>query len=265
MYYLLLFVEISFAAAVIIALYFLLVTRVSLIIRSLTGGSKNTAHIYWIYSNRFLIWLTDRPLIISAILLFNYRRLVRDVVGELNPSLEGKRLLQVSCAFGDITRRIVEKCAAGGAEKVVIFDLMPNEVTHSRRVLERAGLANRCHFALEDTVSIAHRDSSFDYVVFFFLFHELPFEMKRIAIVEAARVLRPGGRIIFGEFHRPRSVLLRASGRLFFRIFERYAREMWGKFDARAVLEADTPDQWEFKKTTYFGGNYQVFSARKAG
>jgi len=265
MHYLLLVAGFAVAAAVLIALYFLLVTRGSLIVRSVIGGSRSTAHVYWIYTNRFLIWLTDRPLVISAILLFNYRRLVGRVVSELNPSLKGKRVLQVSCAFGDITRKIVEKCAAEGAERVVIFDLIANEVAHSRKALERAGLAGHCSYAMEDAVNIAHGDETFDYVVIFFLFHELPLDMKRVALLEAARVLRPGGRLIFGEFHRPVPVLLRASGRAFFHVFEPYAREMWEEFDAESVLSASSPGRWEFRKETFFGGNYQVFSALKAG
>ncbi|MCP4231180.1 MAG: class I SAM-dependent methyltransferase, partial [bacterium] len=105
----------------------------------------------------------------------------------------------------------------------------------------------------------------FDYVVLFFLFHELPYEKKIMALREAGRVLRPGGKIVFGEFHRPDSILLRFSGRIFFSIFEKYAREMWGEFNPATVLDGETPYGWDMSVETFFFGNYQVFSAEKLG
>ena len=83
------------------------------------------------------------------------------------------------------------------------------------------------------------------------------------ALKEAGRVLKPGGKIIFGEFHRPTSIALRFSGRLFFRIFEKYAVEMWGSFDPARVLLDGTAGEWEFVRRTFFFGNYQVFSATR--
>lgn len=259
------FVQLIESLAVIVcavAGYFFLVTRGSLIIESLRSGRSSSSHIYWIYKNRFLIRLTDRQIIISAILLFNYRRLVDEVVSSLNPSLKGKSVLQASCAFGDISVKIARRCAAQGAKRLVISDLVDNEIRHARAKCERAGVDKSLYFARENVLSMAHRDGTFDYVVIFFLFHELPLPLKSAALKEAARVLKPGGSIIFGEFHRPGPWLLRASGRVFFKVFEPYAVEMWD-FDPVSVLTNGTLCGWEFSKKTYFGSNYQVFTARK--
>lgn len=251
------------ALAGCIVLYFLVVTRISLIINALTMKKKSASHVYWVYSNRLLIWLTDQPLIVSAILFFNYHRLVDTVIKRMNPSLTGKQVLQASCAFGNISEKIARKCVEEGARKVVIFDIMPNEITHTQRKLAGKKIDQYCRYLLEDATSIAHKDESFDYVVPFFLFHELPYEKKVAALKESMRVLKPGGKLIFGEFHRPGPLLLRFSGRCFFTIFEPYAREMWGKFDARALLDEDSSHQWECSKETFFFGNYQVFTAEK--
>lgn len=253
------------AAAFAVGLYFFLVTRGSLIIESFLGGRGDSAHIYWIYRNRFLIWLTDRPIIISAILLFNYRRLVGDVVSTLNPTLEGKTVLQSSCAFGDISQKIAAKCLKEGAKRLVISDLVANEITHAQKKLGKTAEGGRVFFVRENALSLAHEDGSFDYVVVFFLFHELPLPMKSVALKEAARVLKPGGKIVFGEFHKPGQWLLRASGKVFFKVFEPYAAEMWDGFDPARVLNDETPGGWKFSKKTCFGGNYQVFSAEKTG
>ncbi len=263
--YLLLFIKAGAGAALAVALYFFLVTRGSLIIESMRGGKDSTAEIYWIYRNRFLIWLTDRPLIISAILLFNYRRLVGGVVSALNPTLEGKSVLQASCAFGDISQKIAEKCLKEGAKRLVVSDLVTNEIRHARKKLEKTAEGGRVFFVIENALSLAHEDGSFDYVVVFFLFHELPLQMKSVALKEAARVLKPGGKIVFGEFHKPGPWVLRASGKVFFKVFEPYAAEMWDCFDPARVLNSETPGGWKFSKKTCFGGNYQVFSAEKTG
>ncbi|NOS35549.1 MAG: methyltransferase domain-containing protein [Deltaproteobacteria bacterium] len=263
MEYLLFFVKCIAASTFLVALYFLIVTRGSLIIQSLYKEGKSSSHIYWIYSNSFLIWLTDRSFIISAILLFNYHKLVDGVIGSLNPTLEGKNVLQVSCAFGNISQRLVEQCAREGAKRVVICDIIPNEIRHTRTKLAGTSLDNGCYLLIEDGNNIAHKDESFDYVVLFFLFHELPLERKERVSKEAARVLKPGGRIVFGEFHKPEPWLLRSSGSLFFKVFEPYAREMWDSFDPVRTLTGETSGRWEFSKRTYFWGNYQVFSATK--
>ena len=251
------------AFAFTVALYFFMMTRGSLIIESLLGRIGPSAQVYWIYRNRFLIWLTDRPLVISAILLFNYRRLTDGVVACLNPTLEGKSVLQASCAFGDISRKIADKCLKEGAKRVVISDLVANEITHARKKLGEAAFGGRVFFVKENILELAHEDASFDYVVVFFLFHELPLLMKSAALKEAARVLKPGGKIVFGEFHRPGPWVLRASGRVFFKVFEPYAAEMWDEFDPVSILNGEGGGSWKFSKKTFFGGNYQVFSAEK--
>lgn len=247
----------------IVVFYFLLVTRVSLIFNSLSKKEDSASHIYWIYSNRFLIWLTDRHIIISAILFFNYKRLTDAVLQQMNPSMKGKRVLQASCAFGDISQKIAEKCHREGAGKFVIFDLIPNEIRHAQKKSDKDLIGQKCFYLLEDAVNIAHKNESFDYVIIFFLFHELPLEKKVASLKESVRVLKPGGKLIFAEFHRPGPWILRLSGRCFFKIFEPFAKEMWGRFDPVKLLDEETHHQWEYTKKNFFYGNYQVFTAKK--
>lgn len=255
--------KVSSIFILLVVIYFLIVTRVSLIINSLLNKEGYASHVYWVYSNSILIWLTDRPIIVSAILFFNYRSLVDAVSRRLNPSLDGKRVLQLSCAFGNITERIAEKCIDEGAKKVVICDLVLNEIKHTKKKLRKKLLKDDSCYLLEDAVSLAHRNESFDYVVLFFLIHELPYDKKVAALKESARVLKPGGKIIIADFHKPEPWVLRISGYCFFKVFEPFAHEVWDKFDAVKILAYETPDRWEHKKKTFFRGNYHVFSAEK--
>jgi len=243
------------------AVYFFIVTRGSLFFQRFS--KKRDKHIYWIYKNKWLIWLTDRQIIISTILLGNYNCIVNSVVKQLNPSLKGKRVLQASCAFGNLSSKIVRKCQIEGA-KVVIFDLITNEVTHTQKKIKKLNGDGICSFNLADAVHMPFKDCSFDYVVPFFLFHELPTDKKVMALMEASRVLKPGGKIIFGEFHKPYWWIIRISGFCFFKVFEPWAGEMWEGFDPSTILEKETSgNEWRFRKKTFFGGNYQVFEAKK--
>lgn len=245
-----------------IGLFFFVLTRVSLILQ--TNSSKSdpeTAHIYWIYKNPTIIRLVDRMFVVSTILLFQYNNLVNCVVKRLNPSLKGKRILQISCAFGNVSEKIAESCAKQGAAEFVLTDIMQSEIDNAARKLTRFG--DLCTYLKQDATKLDFEDQSFDYVVVFFLPHELPLDKKGKLIEEANRVLKPGGKVVFGEFHKPRLKLLEWAGRLYFKVFEPYATEMWETFDIEKALEEKTDSTYEVNKDTFLFDNFQVFTAKR--
>jgi ubiquinone/menaquinone biosynthesis C-methylase UbiE len=245
-----------------IGLFFLILTRISLIIQAHSAKSDpDTAHIYWIYKSPFFIRLTDRMFVVSGILLFQYSKLVSCVVKRLNPSLEGKRVLQISCAFGNVSEKIAESCAKQDAREFVLTDIMQSELDNAERKLKRFG--NLCTYIKQDATKLEFEDQSFDYVVAFFLPHELPFDKKIQHIKEANRVLKPGGKIVFGEFHKPRLKILEMLGRIYFYIFEPYATEMWDEFDITEVLEKTTDSSHKIEKDTFLFDNFQVLAAKR--
>jgi len=256
------FITIVFAGLASIGLFFLVLTRISLIFQSNYAHSDpDTAHIYWIYKSPFFIRLTDRMFVVSTILLLQYNKLVSCVVKRLNPSLKGKRVLQLSCAFGNVSEKIAESCAKQGAEEFVLTDIMQSEVDNAERKLKRFG--KLCTFLKQDATNLKFEDQSFDYVVVFFLPHELPFDKKGKLVEEANRVLKPGGKVIFGEFHKPRLKILEILGRIYFYIFEPYATEMWDDFDLEKALEERTGNPYRFEKDTYLFDNFQVLTAER--
>lgn len=245
-----------------IGLFFLILTRLSLVFQANSSKSDpDTAHIYWIYKSPFFIRVTDRMFVVSSILLFQYSKLVSCVVKRLNPSLKGKRILQVSCAFGNVSERIAESCARQGAEEFVLTDIMQSELDNAERKLKKYG--DLCTYSKQDATSLDFEDQSFDYVVAFFLPHELPFDKKIQHIEEAKRVLKPGGKVVFGEFHKPRLKILEVLGRIYFKIFEPYATEMWDSFDLEEVIEKNTDDAYRIEKNTFLFDNFQVLAAKR--
>ena len=245
-----------------IGLFFLILTRISLIYQANSSKSDpDTAHIYWIYKSPFFIRLTDRMFVVSSILLFQYSKLVSCVVKRLNPSLKGKRVLQISCAFGNVSEKIAESCERQEAEELVLTDIMQSELDNAERKLKRFG--NLCSYSRQDATNLEFEDQSFDYVVAFFLPHELPFDKKIKHIEEAKRVLKPGGKVIFGEFHKPRLKILELLGRIYFKIFEPYATEMWDSFDLAEVIEKNTDNSYRIEKETFLFDNFQVLAAKR--
>jgi ubiquinone/menaquinone biosynthesis C-methylase UbiE len=255
-------ITIMFACLASVGLFFLLVTRVSLIIQtSIVKSDPDTAHIYWIYKSPLFIRLADRMFVVSSILLGQYSKLVSCVVERLNPSLKGKRILQISCAFGNVSEKIAESCAQQDAEEFVLTDIMQSELDNAERKLKRFG--KLCSFLKQDATNLKFEDQSFDYVVVFFLPHELPFDKKNKLIEEANRVLKPGGKVIFGEFHKPKLKILEKLGRIYFYIFEPYATEMWDSFDLTEALNENTGNSYKVVKDTFLYDNFQVLTAER--
>ena len=169
--------------------------------------------------------------------------------------------MQISCAFGNVSEKIADSCASQGAAEFVLTDIMQSELDNAESKLKKFG--DLCTYSRQDATNMAFEDQSFDYVVAFFLPHELPFDKKIKHIEEAKRVLKPGGKVIFGEFHKPRLKILEILGRIYFKIFEPYATQMWDSFDLVEAIENNTNDSYRIEKDTFLFDNFQVLAAKR--
>ena len=244
------------------ALFFFTLTRGALIARGVMGRlSHDAAHVYPIYSNMRLIRLVDWQPIISAILLFQYSRLVSVIThGLRHDDLRGKQVLITSCAFGNVIPRVVKASVKSGAGKVLIADIIQNELDHAQSKL--GDYAGQIVYRRDNAVAMAQPDASVQANVMFFLLHELPHHLKIDAINEAMRVLAPGGKLYLGEFHRPSPWLLRALSWTYFKVFEPYGLALWDSHDP--VLQLQAMPGVTCERHTAFFGNFQVIVASKA-
>lgn len=245
----------------LVALFLFTVTRGALILRALTPGSAGSkSHVYPIYSDMRLIRLVDYQPIISAILLFQYDRLVARIVSGLRQmDLNGKKVLITSCAFGNVIPEVVKAALQSGAERVLIADIVQNELMHASNKLGELG--KKVDFIEDDATNLQLEDALVDVNVVFFLLHELPHHLKIRALHEAVRMLRPGGRLYLAEFHRPSTWLLRALSWIYFKVFEPYGLALWDSHDPVDYLE--NHGGLCCQRKTYFFGNFQVISAAK--
>ena len=241
-------------------IFFFVCTRGALIVRGMTGWVNDHSHVYPIYSNMRLIKLVDYQPIISAILLFQYPRLVSKIVEGLRATdLTHKKVMVTSCAFGNVIPRVVEASVQSGAERILIADIINNELVHAKSKLEQYD--GKIQYIRDNAVAMKHPEEQVDANVMFFLLHELPHELKAKALSEAGRMLKPGGKLYLGEFHKPELWVLRALSWTYFKVFEPLGLALWDSHDPMLLLEE--MGGWKAERTTYFFGNFQIVTATK--
>ncbi len=113
----------------------------------------------------------------------------------------GDRVLDVGCGPGSLTLQAKER--AGQAGQVVGIDASPEMIEVAREKAQRAGV--QIDFRLEVVEKLPFPNDSFDIVLSSLMMHHLPEDVKRQALAEIWRVLRPGGCLMIVDFKRPES------------------------------------------------------------
>lgn len=242
-------------------LFFFVATRGALIVRGFSRAPRSSeSHVYPIYSNMRLIKMVDFQPIISAILLFQYHRLVSKIVAGLrSTNLKRKKVLITSCAFGNVIPRVVDASLESGAERIVIADIIQNELTHAKSKLTQH--ARKIEYIEDDATGMTQKEGFAHANVMFFLLHELPHDLKAKALSEAGRMLAPGGKLYLGEFHKPTPWVLKCLSWSYFKVFEPLGLALWDSHDPVAILKE--MGGWSVERTTFFFGNFQIITATK--
>ncbi len=118
---------------------------------------------------------------------------LRDRIVAAAAPAPGERALDVGCGTGLLALAIAPTC--GGVWAV---DVAPAMVEHLRWVLGGEGVTN-VYPLVASAAALPQFDQSIDLVVSNYCFHHLSEAEKRAALAEAHRVLRPGGRLVFGD------------------------------------------------------------------
>jgi len=204
---------------------------------------------WWAYVHPAGVRLFERQWLVNLILCGNYASLRDAALQALGPALPG-RSLQIGCAYGDLTQTLAARLAREGRLDVV--DIVPLQLANLARKL---GGDPRVRLRLGDSAALRAPRASYDRALIFFLLHEQPEAVRRATLAEALRVVKPGGKIVIVDYHRPsRWHPLATALRLLLPRLEPYALDLW-----RHPLPHWLP--WacaaRVRVETFFGGLYQ--------
>jgi SAM-dependent methyltransferase len=205
----------------------------------------------WAYLNPRNLKFLDRPLIVSAILWGNYRRLLRMALAELRP---GQRVLQPACVYGHFSPALAEFVGPNG--QLDVSDVAPLQIENCQRKLSGFHHAKA---TVRDAADLG--GGNYDAVCCFFLLHELPEGYKRKVVDALLDSVSPGGKVIFVDYHRPHwAHPLKPIMSLVFDLLEPYAKGLWD-FEISNYAAKAAGFDWCAK--TCFGGLYQICVARR--
>lgn len=205
---------------------------------------------WWAYLHPAAVRFFERQWLVNLILWGNFARLRDAALAEIGSSIPGK-VLQVACVYGNFTERLVQRLEPTGRLDVV--DVAPVQLENLKTKLADASRVALHH---QDSTHLRFADASYDCVVLFFLLHEQPEGVRTQTIAQALRVVKPGGKVIFVDYHRP-SLLnpFRYVMTAILKTLEPFAMDLWRK-DIVAWLP-DWARAATVKKQTFFGGLYQ--------
>jgi ubiquinone/menaquinone biosynthesis C-methylase UbiE len=149
---------------------------------------------WWAYVHPGAVRLFERQWLVNLILWGNFGRL-RDAALEALGDCSQGRTLQVACVYGDLTARLARKAA-----QLSVVDVLPVQLDNLARKLPADASVELLH---GDSASLGMPTASYDRALLFFLLHEQPEAARRATLAEALRVVKPGGRIVIVDYHRP--------------------------------------------------------------
>jgi ubiquinone/menaquinone biosynthesis C-methylase UbiE len=205
---------------------------------------------WWAYVHPNAVHVFEREWLVNLILFGNYGRLRDAALAELGATVHGQTL-QLACVYGNLTTRLAQRLAPDASLDVV--DILPVQL---KNLAAKLPVDQRIVLLQGDSSSLACPDASYDQVLLFFLLHEQPEPVRRATLAQAMRVVRPGGKIVIVDYHRPvawHPLRLLMTG--VFRQLEPYAMDLWEN-EVAAFLPADARPA-SITKQTYYGGLYQ--------
>ena len=175
----------------------------------------------WAYLDPRNARVFDTHAFLELLLFGHYRRLGNAALRAFDAPAN-QQLLQVGCAYGDLTPRLARQPTV---DQLDVVDVAPLQLDLLQRKLPTdSGVTLK----RQDATRLAYPDDHFDGVLLFFLLHELPAEAQRHALAEALRVCRPDGRVVIIDYHRPHPLQpLRWLMPLVFNRLEPFALEFW--------------------------------------
>jgi len=206
---------------------------------------------WWAYLHPKSFYFFEREWVVNLILWGNMKKLTNAVLDEMDLKPQSS-VLQVACVYGDFSNRLASHLDKMQS-RLGVVDVAPIQIENVKKKLKG-----------HDNVSVHHQDStcmsfpndSFEETVVFFLLHEQPEDARRKTVAEAIRVTKPGGRVIFVDYHGPKgSNPMRYVMKPILTMLEPFAMDLWHD-ELPAFMPAEIKPA-QISSEFYFGGLYQ--------
>jgi len=206
---------------------------------------------WWAYLHPKSFYFFEREWVVNLILWGNMKRLTESVLQEMQPK-RSSRVLQVACVYGDFSNRVADYLGKSDSH-LEIVDVAPIQIENVKKKVAAHANVSVHH---QDSTALAFPAASFDQTLVFFLLHEQPEYARRKTIEEAIRVTRPGGKVIFVDYHGPkRSNPMRYVMKPILGWLEPFAMDLWREELPAYMPKGVKPGQ--IQSDFYFGGLYQ--------
>ena len=205
---------------------------------------------WWAYTHPNAVRVFERQWLVNLILWGNFSRLRDLALDEMGTSISGQ-VLQVACVYGNLTEHIVQRL--GPKAHLNVVDVAPVQIKNLHQKLSDK---RQVSILQQDASHLSFDNASQDAVLVFFLLHEMPLDVRRKTISEALRVTKPGGKLIFVDYHKPvASSPFRYLMVPILSTLEPFAMDLWNH-SITDWLPTDANFS-HMDHQTYFGGLYQ--------
>lgn len=205
---------------------------------------------WWAYLHPTGVRVFERQWLVNLILWGNFAALRDAALAEIGETIEGS-VLQVACVYGNFTEQMLRRLGTSG--RIDVVDVAPVQLHNLSTKLSHDTRVTLHH---QDSTRLSFADGSYDNVVVFFLLHEQPEYARIETIAQAIRVTKPGGKVIFVDYHGPsRGNPFRYVMVPILTTLEPFAMDMWRRDIAEWLPAGFKPAH--ISKETYFGGLYQ--------
>lgn len=205
---------------------------------------------WWAYLHPNAVSFFERQWLVNLILWGNFSSLRDTALDEIGTEISGRNL-QVACVYGDFSQRAASRLDEDACLDIV--DVAPVQLENVRKKVSDFSNVRLHH---QNSADLDFEDEAFDNVILFFLLHEQPEEVRQKTVREALRVVRPGGKVVFVDYHRPQTFNpFRYVMIPILHFLEPFALDLWKREISDWIPEKDRPRS--IKKETFFGSLYQ--------
>jgi demethylmenaquinone methyltransferase/2-methoxy-6-polyprenyl-1,4-benzoquinol methylase len=183
--------------------------------------------------------------VMNDVMSIGIHRVWKDAMMDWLAPRPGQRLLDVAGGTGDISFRFLKRAGRGHA---TVLDLTEPMLVEGRKRAEAASMADSLDWVVGDAMALPFPDNSFDVYTISFGIRNVT--RPQVALNEAFRVLRPGGRLMVLEFSQlPNPMMQKAYDLYSFNVIPRMGKLIANDHDSYQYLVESIrkfPDQDTF-------------------